>query len=475
MRTRWSVLLVLVAACQTAGSDRSDAVVWHTPKWETVLALKDAGEGGTQRPRRIKITVGDAVRESLAANRTVRQARLVAAIALATEREARAGLLPSLILTGVYSRRDSTPTVVTPQVTFTTGPREVASYALNLDFPIFAFGKYIHAYSAARFARRGAEADSAAAEADIAAAVTATAFDLLVTQRAVVVAADNEKALLRQVQDSQALLDAGRVTRSALLEAQVLHDRAQREHEKLVSLLPIKRLVLNQLLGRPAGMATEIVDAPVTDAPDFRLPEMLAEAQRNRPELRAARLRVEAALRNHRSAKGAALPELRGSLAFQGTNSDFVNPREYGSFGLSVHIPVYMGGANYARIRRAGREAEVAQVALRDLEQTIHNEVTSAHRDVVEAYRDIAVADRSTSRSEENLRIQREKFKGGRATSQEVLESTALLTRSRFDYISALYRYNNALSALHRARGADPRTPPSTSMPIPGEKQQKKE
>ena len=129
-----------------------------------MLALKDGGEEATKRPRKLRITVSDAVRESLAANRTVSQARLAAAIALANEREARAGLLPALFLAGAYSKRDSTPTVVTPTVTFITGPREVASYALSLDFPVFAFGKYIHAYSAAKFARRGAEADSAAAE-----------------------------------------------------------------------------------------------------------------------------------------------------------------------------------------------------------------------------------------------------------------------------------------------------------------------
>ena len=159
MRTRWLVLLVLVAACQTSGGGRSGAIVWYAPARTPVLERKDAGENATPQQGQVRITVGDAVRESLAANRTVRQARLAAAIALATEREARAGLLPSLILTGVYSRRDSPPTVVAPQVTVNTRPREGASYALNLGFPIFAFGKDIHADSAARFARRGAAAE----------------------------------------------------------------------------------------------------------------------------------------------------------------------------------------------------------------------------------------------------------------------------------------------------------------------------
>ena len=73
---------------------------------------------------------------------------------------------------------------------------------------------------------------------------------------------------------------------------------------------------------------------------------------------------------------------------------------------------------------------------------------------------DIAVARRSIEKAEESLRIQREKFATGRATSREVLESTALVTNTRFTHIRALYSYNIALRELHRVRGADPRQPP---------------
>ena len=67
MRTRWLVLLVLVAACQTSGGGRSGAIVWHAPARTPVLERKDAGENATPQQRQVRITVGDAVRESLAA------------------------------------------------------------------------------------------------------------------------------------------------------------------------------------------------------------------------------------------------------------------------------------------------------------------------------------------------------------------------------------------------------------------------
>ena len=50
--------------------------------------------------------------------------------------------------------------------------------------------------------------------------------------------------------------DAGRVTKASLLESQVQYDVAVRDREKLESIVPIRRIVLNSLLGRP-------VDAPI--------------------------------------------------------------------------------------------------------------------------------------------------------------------------------------------------------------------
>ena len=91
---------------------------------------------------------------------------------------------------------------------------------------------------------------------------------------------------------------------------------------------------------------------------------------------------------------------------------------------------------------------------------TTSSRTSAAHRQVVETYKDIDVATQSVAKAKESLDVQRLKFKAGRVTSREVLDSTSLLTRSRFDRVRALYSYNVALQSLHRVRGGDPRLPP---------------
>ncbi len=414
----------------------------------------------------LQLTVEQAVAEALTYNRSVQSARLAAAIGVENEKEARAALLPSLRLGASYNRVDEPPSVNSPDLggSFTAGPREVFGMSLDLGFPIYGFGRYLNGYRAARLTRRSAEVTALAAESDMGAAVTAAAFDLLEGKRAIGVARANEASLDQQVKDAEALLAVGRVTRSAKLEAEVLRDQARREREKLESAIPILRKRLNTLMGRPVDTATQVVDAPVTAAPPWQLEALETEAMDLRPELRAARLDVEAAKRSAQAAVGRELPELRGNVNFATDNSPFGSPSDQTTLRLTLDVPLFTGGARYARIRRARRQTDLAKLALRDLEANVRTEVAIVFRNVTESYRDIAVARLNIERAEESLRIQREKFRNGRATSREVLESTALLTDSNFAYVRALYTYNVALRDLHRARGADPRANPMQGL-----------
>jgi len=463
--------VAVAAACALAlgcGSTRSDS---------GDLTLRDAGSaaatpaasggdtvpgeaGGAPLPR--QLTIAEAVAEALANNRAVQQARLNVAMGIDDEQIARAGLLPTIGLQGTYTVVDEPPRRNAPELgtSFTVGPKETWGLAIGMDFPIFAFGRHLNTWRAAQLVRESTESSQRAIEADTAAAVTAAAFDVLETMQAVEVAKSNEEALGQQARDAQAQFDAGSVTKVAVLEASVEHDGARRTRQKLESVIPIRKMILNKLLGRPANGPLEILDEPDTRAPIWQLEPLIEEALAHRPELRSARLQVAAAERTYQAAFGAELGELRGALAWDTDDSPFRAPSDQLNLILTFDIPLFSGGARPARIRRARHELQVAEVQLRDLEADVRTQVAQSYRDAVEAYRDIDVARSAVERQEESVRIQREKFQNGRATSREVLDSVALLRNARFELVNATYSYNIALRELLRARGADPRLQP---------------
>jgi len=418
-----------------------------------------------ERPDRI--TVAQAVNEALVQNRIVVTSRVNSAIASTTRREALARMIPQFFLTGSYRRQDEPPRVNAPgfPAPIVTGVDQEWSGQVSMQFPIFAFGRYLNGYRAAKLAEGASVARQEVAESDISAAVTAAAFDLLETGQQVEVARANEEALEKQVSDSQALLEAGRVTRAALLESQVQHDVAKRDREKLESLVPIRRIVLNSLLGRPVDAPTEVIDQSVTDEPTWTLARVEREALAARPELRAADLDLASAQKGYKAAVAAELPEFRGTLAYSRTDNPFQAPQDPVIFTFTFDVPLFQGGGEFARIQRSRYEVDLARIRRRDLEDVVRREAAETFRRVQETYKDIAVAKRSVERQDEALRIRREEFANGKATSREVLDTISILNGAKFARVAAVYDYNIALRDLHRARGADPRLLPRTSPP----------
>ncbi len=468
--TTYSFALAMLAGC---ASNRDDLAGWapDEPVPAAPAPVEDRpgdvpGEAGAG-PLARELTIEAAVTEALAHNRVVQQARLNVAIGMDNTREARAALLPTVSVQGTYNAVDQARTIVSGGGSISVSPADTWTFSAVVDFPIFAFGRHLNTWRAAQLAQHGAEATQRAVEADTAAAVTAAAFDVLETIQAIDVARSNEEALAQQVKDAQAQLDAGSVTKVAVLEASVEHDSAKRTREKLESLVPVRKMALNKLLGRPAGGPIEVEDAPDMRAPIWQLEPLVEEALDTRPEIRAARLGVASAQRTLDATIGQELGELRGNVTWDTDDNPFRAPSDEMTFLLTFDVPVFTGGARTARIRRARHQLESAEVVVRDLEANVRTEVAEAYRSAVEAFRDIAVARSAVERQDESVRIQREKFKNGRATSREVLDSVALLRNARFELVNATYSYNVALRELVRARGSDPRSDPFAEAKAP--------
>jgi len=450
---------VLAVAESLAGGEQA-IFDWPAPadSQEEPTAAPESDKGFHRAPR---ITIADAVTEALAYNRTVKQADLFARIGMTFEKEARSALIPQLSVEAGYQAVNEARTIQSPGLPgIQLGVDQIWTGALTMSFPVFAFGRHINTYRAAALSRQQAEADSDATDSDIAAAVTAAAFDVLEAQANIDVALSNEEALWQQVEDARARYEAETVTKEAVLEAEVQHAQAKRLREKLQSSVPILVMRLNLVLGRPAHAGTEVVDDPDTREPIWKLESLEKEALTQRAELRSAELEVAAAERTVKATIGRELGEVRGTLSWDVTDNTIQQPQDQLTLFLGFQIPIFTGGARSARIRRSRYELNISQLQLRDLQTQIRTEVANAYREVTESYRDIGVARKSRAQATESLRIQQEKFRNGRATSQEVLISTSLLTNTRADYVNAIYTYNVALRGLHRARGGDPRLEP---------------
>jgi outer membrane protein TolC len=172
-----------------------------------------------------------------------------------------------------------------------------------------------------------------------------------------------------------------------------------------------------------------------------------------RPEVRSARLRVDANQSLVSSAWGGHLPTL--SLFGTWTWSAFGFPLfSRWNAGVSLTVPIFQGFAVSGQVEEAEANADAAQASLDELNESVILEVEQNYLVVREAEERIAAAAKLVEQAEQNLNLSERQYAAGVGTALEATDAELSLSNARITYIQALFDYNGALVRLQRAIGA---------------------
>lgn len=176
----------------------------------------------------------------------------------------------------------------------------------------------------------------------------------------------NESFLQKQLEGTKDRFQAGEVTRTDVSQAEsrlarATADRVQAEGNFEISKANYERLVGDQpqLLQKPE------VAVPVPQS----LQTAIEMAQQNSPNVQAAEHAVDSAKEQIVAARGSLLPEVNlvGSMQ-RGYGTSFIGPNktDSNSIGAQLTMPLYEGGADYARTRAAKQTLSQRQMELDD-------------------------------------------------------------------------------------------------------------
>ncbi|HET9327422.1 MAG TPA: TolC family protein [Candidatus Eisenbacteria bacterium] len=209
-------------------------------------------------------------------------------------------------------------------------------------------------------------------------------------------------------------------------------------------------------------------EAPVTAAteelppPGLRVPESeLRALAANSPEVQEARANLSAASASRRGSWATYLPTLGASYSrsANGTNEDFgwMGP-DYGysgSFRLSASIPVFDGFQRQAQIARSQVAEENARANVRDAQLAVHQTLAQALGAFHVAEQQVEAQIATVAASEEDLRVQEQRYAVGGSTILDVLASQSQLTQARQALIRARYDQRVAKAQLEALVGRD--------------------
>jgi outer membrane protein TolC len=400
------------------------------------------------------LSLDDAVQIALESNDRLRAAGAARDAAEADVGAARSGRLPRLDFDETFSWTNNPALVFANrlgQEAFTTADFDVDrlnnpdaltnwNSALSLSYPIYTGGQVAGGLEAARAGLEAADAGLERTRQEVVRDVVDAFSAAVLAEAHLGVARESLETARANVSLVTDLRDAGLVVDSDLLQARVRESEVEEMVIRAEARVEVARAAVNLNLGRDLDTPFSLRSTlDVNAVSDDTLDELVAEAQANRPDLRAAEAGVRAAGESGRAARSGYRPEVGFQGRFEANDEDFIGAQGTNwSVFVVAKIPIYEGRQSRSKVARAQAEVQEAQ-RMRDLlRRSIDLETRQAFFDVRASRKSLEQSRRAVELAQESLRSVQDRYREGLTTLVELLDAETALTRSRTREIATL-------------------------------------
>ena len=284
--------------------------------------------------------------------------------------QARAGLLPSLTLSGNTVWNDNELTVLSTSTTIQQRYNG-NGYQLSLSQPLFRWQNWV-SYDQSKMQVAQAEANFVQARQDLILRVSQAYFDVIYAIENLTAVRANKAAIAQQLESAKKNFEVGTATITDSHEAQARYDLAQAQEIAAESDLEVRQHALAAIIGKPAGpLATTRKDAALTAPQPNDMNQWVAAAEKDSIAVQVQQAAADIAAREMDKQRAGHYPTVdlvanqgySKSQSFTGgaptaLESDFRN------IGIQLNIPLFQGGLTVSRQREAAANRNAAQAGL---------------------------------------------------------------------------------------------------------------
>jgi len=405
------------------------------------------------------LRLDDAVRVALKNSPLIRGARADIDLAAAQVRAARAARKPSVSATTFLTVGSengpiyNSPDGVTPVNLFAVPRGPFANQNVMFMLPLLNGGRLGALSKQAQFARGAFEADADTTRLDVILETKTAYRQVLLALEMQKVASERANATGERLRNDQAALAAGRVPRLYVLRDQAEDADAAQDVTNAARDVELALVMLRAVMGVQSDSPLTLSDSLETAAPPSALISPVQAARDARPELRAARSRLESARQGDLAARGASKFQA-ALMGMADANRARGGSTAGASIGVVIGVPILDGGLRRAQREEARASIAKVQADYDRLQIQVEREVQDALLTLGAARKNVATAQTGVEAAQEAQRVATLRFEGGRATNAEVLDALAALTRAKGNRARALFEAQNARDTLERAVGS---------------------
>ena len=421
------------------------------------------------------ITLDQAVTLAVANNRLIKEAMQKSRAAEAGRDSARADLLPKASAEYSYTRFKDQPYMwvdaytVDPNLGIITGTenyqktvsdKNLVVWNISLTQPLFTGFALSTRLKMAALGVKTQRVESTIAIQDVTKQAKLAFINVLLAKKTLAVAKEAEKSIAAHARNASHLYNQGMIPYHDQLQANVALADATQQRVAQAARYQMAVSALNTVLDLDLNLDTQVaeIDQPA-DAPMVDLPVLLDAVLEDRPELKAMNLARQQLEQGAVLARSGYYPTvaLVGQYRQRGddwaaTNNEYDNQHN-AIVGLKAQWTFFEWGKTRAEEARVRHDQRALEEKIKAVGKAMQLEVKDAYTRLRVARQNVLTADAALAQARENLRIVNLRYVQQMATSTDVLDATARLTRAKTNYFGAGYACHSALAELERAVG----------------------
>jgi len=286
--------------------------------------------------------------------------------------QARAGLLPTLSLSGnslwnkndLYLRDGTLPPTLDPNPRFNSN-----GYTLALTQPLFRWQNWV-AYDQSKFQVAQAEANFVQAGQDLILRVAQAYFDVLYASESLKAVQANKKSIEQQLESAKRNFEVGTSTIVDAQEAQARFDLASAQEIAAESDLEVRQRTLQAIIGKePGPLAPFRRGAELTPPQPADMKQWAAAAEKDNISVQIQMAAVEIASREVDRQRAGHYPTI-DLVANKGKSTALASTvggqleTNFENIGVQLNLPIFQGGAVVSRQSEASANRAAAESTL---------------------------------------------------------------------------------------------------------------
>jgi outer membrane protein len=427
---------------------RTDAALHRdTPGLDDPLGHDCAIPGGA-------LTFPAAVNLALCRNPQTRSAWAVAHEQAAALGGAESAWLPSVTITGQEARTYGSHADVNGNIVST--PQNSGDAAANLTWTLYDFGARTGKIKSARSLMDAAAATASSVSQQLVRLVVQAYYGVVAGDSGLTAAKTTEEVAAHSLEIARALQAGGVATLADVLQAETAHGQAVLTRVQAYASAKGARGTLAVTLGLTADEGFKLDPEPIpTELPALtaRMADLMAEAARQRPDLKAAQAQRDAAEANIGVARALGRPTIALGAIHSLVTTTGVPNENYNQVGLTVTWPIFTGFATTYGVRQAQAVLQAQDSNLEQVGLSVTLDVWNAYYGLDSANQQLVATAALNKTAADNLDVALGRYQSGVGTIVDVLTAQTAASTSRQLRINAELGWKVARASLALALG----------------------